>query len=81
MILFSDVNKNLYVEFKNYLNILMNRGKSEGLIKDADNNILIALIIGFVRNFSFHVVHDCKGELSDDLIDNSFTICWDAIRK
>jgi len=59
----------------------LNNGKRDNVIKDIDNDILIALIIGFVRNFSFHLVHRNNGQLTEQLTDSSFALCWDAIKK
>ena len=77
----SEANKDTDAAFINYLDNLLNHGKSESLIKDIDNDMLISLIIGFVRNFSLHVVRNCNSHLTEELIDESFSLCWNAIKK
>ena len=77
----SDANKKVDVEFKRYLKDLLDKGKKDHLIKNVDSDILIALIIGFVRNFSTHLVNNNEGKLSEKAIDESFSLCWDAIKE
>ena len=77
----SEANKKMDMEFKNYLRHLLDKGKKEHLIKDADNDLLISLIIGFLRYFSTHVVHDKDGKLTEKAIDESFSLCWQAIKN
>ncbi len=77
----SEANKKIDMEFKNYLKQLLEQGKSKNLIKDVESNMLIALMIGFIRSFSTHLVNDRKGHLSERAIDESFALCWNAIKK
>ncbi|TXN38318.1 TetR/AcrR family transcriptional regulator [Flagellimonas hymeniacidonis] len=77
----SESNKQIDIGFKNYLKQILEQGKSENLIKDANSDMLITLIIGFVRSFSTQIVNDCSGQLTEKSIDESFSICWDAIKK
>ncbi len=77
----SNSNKKIDIGFKNYLKQILEQGKSENLIKDVNNDVLISLIIGFVRNFSVHIVNDRNGYLSEKSIDESFSLCWNAIKN
>lgn len=77
----SESNKAIDTSFRNYLKGLLDMGKKQSLIKDADNDILISLIIGFVRNFSSHLVNEHEGRLTEESIDKSFSLCWEAIKK
>ncbi|WP_344929449.1 TetR/AcrR family transcriptional regulator [Aquimarina addita] len=76
----SESNKKIDIGFKNYLKQILEQGKSENLIKNLDNDMLISLIIGFVRSFSTHIVNDRNGCLSEKSIDESFSLCWNAIK-
>jgi len=77
----SQVNKDIDAAFIKYLSDLLAKGKKEGLIKKVDNDILISLIIGFVRNYSARLVNNNNGLLTDKSIDESFTFCWLAISR
>ena len=77
----SEANKKLDTTFRNYLKNLLDKGKKENLIKDTDSNMLISLIIGFIRNFSSYLVNDMDGRLTEDSVDQSFSLCWEAIKK
>ncbi len=77
----SESNKEIDTGFKNYLKQILEQGKSENLIKDVNSDMLITLIIGFVRSFSTHIVNDCSGQLTEKSIDESFSLCWNAIKK
>ncbi|MFS4493889.1 TetR/AcrR family transcriptional regulator [Maribacter sp. 2308TA10-17] len=79
--LISDTNKKLDIKFKNYLKELLDKGKKENLIKDIDSQMLISLIIGFLRTYSTHLVNEKESILTDDLVDKSFALCWQAIEK
>lgn len=77
----SENNKKIDTSFRNYLKNLLDNGKKEKSIKGVDNDILISLIIGFVRNFSSYLVNEKNGELTDKSVDESFSLCWEAIKR
>ena len=77
----SEANKKLDTTFRNYLKNLLDNGKKENLIKDIDSNMLISLIIGFIRNFSSYLVNEKDGRLTENSVDQSFSLCWEAIKK
>lgn len=77
----SETNKKMDATFKNYLKNLLDKGKKDGLIKDVDTDMLISLIIGFIRTFSTHLVTIENGQLTEKSIDESFSLCWEAIKK
>lgn len=58
---------------------VIDKGKRETLIKNIDNKVLYAQIIGFASELveNLHV-----GKLTDTptLMENAFSICWDAIK-
>jgi AcrR family transcriptional regulator len=77
----SETNKNNETAFTNYLKDLLDNGKKENVIKDADIDILTSLITGFLRNFAFHLVRNNNGILTEELTDKSFSLCWEAIKE
>lgn len=74
-------NKDADAAFKDYLNALLNKGKQEELIVETDNTILISLIMGFIRNYSMHLIQHKNNKPIEEAIDESFSICWKAIAK
>lgn len=73
-------NKDKDAAFANYLKKILDEGKQENVIKNIDSEILISLITGFIRNFSSYLVHNKNGQLTDELVDESFSLCWNAIK-
>ncbi|HEY9841748.1 MAG: TetR/AcrR family transcriptional regulator [Candidatus Sericytochromatia bacterium] len=58
---------------------LLDRGKRELIVKDVDNALLLALLLGFLKE----TVALCRAhqlDLSRDLLETSFALCWDAIK-
>ena len=76
----SEKNKQRNMDFKMYLKNLLDKGKVENNIKDVDTDMLITLIIGFLRKYSTHIVTEKNSNLTDTLIDESFNLCWNAIK-
>lgn len=77
----SETNKSNDALFSRYLRRLLNDGKKENVIKDINNDMLISLILGYIRNYAFHIVQNQNGLLTDILIDESFALCWNALKK
>lgn len=62
-----------------HLNQMLNQGKQQILLKDLDNALLLCLLWGFLKE----TAHFCKwqgAEITEELIEQSFELCWDAIR-
>ncbi|HEY9841417.1 MAG TPA: TetR/AcrR family transcriptional regulator [Candidatus Obscuribacterales bacterium] len=62
-----------------YLLQVLEAGKRDQLIKDLDNALLLCLLSGFLKETVAH----CKAnrlEISPELIDASFMLCWDALK-
>ncbi|EAY29012.1 hypothetical protein [Microscilla marina] len=58
---------------------LMERGKQELLIKPIENEVLLGLMAGFVRQLAqAHVVQ--KFEMTPERIEHSFQVIWDAMK-
>jgi AcrR family transcriptional regulator len=58
---------------------LMDKGKSEGIIKNVDNLLLLWMMIGSI-NEVIKGVHYRKIKLSEEMIEQLFQMCWDGIR-
>jgi AcrR family transcriptional regulator len=77
----SEINKSKEMAFAKYLKDLLENGKNSSEIKDVEIDILTSLVIGFLRNYAFHLVRNNNGQLTEELIDKSFSLCWEAIKK
>jgi hypothetical protein len=53
-------------------------GKKEGIIKRVDNQILIAIIYGFIQELSVQMKKS-NTTPSSKILEESFSVCWDAI--
>ncbi|MCC6371272.1 MAG: TetR/AcrR family transcriptional regulator [Bacteroidia bacterium] len=59
---------------------LLNRGKSELLVKEIDNALLIAHMMGSANE----LVNFCmqqKIKINKSFLDKTFSLCWDSIKK
>ncbi|NNE76978.1 MAG: TetR/AcrR family transcriptional regulator [Pricia sp.] len=75
----SDEAKNLDEQFVKHVSELLEAGKSEFIVKDIDNDLLFPLLYGYVNNLARHLVEK-NIKLSEKIIDQTFGICWDAIK-
>lgn len=76
----SHESKGLSDQFRNHLVGLLKTGQEQMIIKQADQAILMNLLSGYSRHMSSHLV-TTKSPLTQDIIDASFGICWDAIKS
>ena len=58
---------------------VMDRGKQEGIIKNVDNKLLFAQIVGFASELA-ESIHDGHIVEKSDFVDTVFSICWDAVK-
>lgn len=58
---------------------LIDRGKSEHLVKDIDTFWLIAFMIGTVNEIAKRVIYFNR-ELTPDILETNFQLCWDGIK-
>jgi hypothetical protein len=58
---------------------LVDRGKSERLIKDIDTFWLIAFMVGTINEIAKRVVYFNR-KLTTELMDINFQLCWDGIK-
>ena len=59
---------------------LINRGKHEKILKDADNFWLIAFMIGTINEIAKRVIYFNR-KLTRDTIETNFRLCWDGISQ
>jgi TetR/AcrR family transcriptional regulator, repressor of fatR-cypB operon len=59
---------------------LMDRGKEEMIIKDVDTLLLLIFMIGNITEVIKYVKYNNK-KVSEDIIENAFSICWDGLKK
>ncbi|GAB5524421.1 MAG: transcriptional regulator FatR [Roseivirga sp.] len=66
--------------FTSYLAELLEKGQAQMIIKQADEAILMNLLSGYSRQLATHLV-STKTPLTDELLEQSFSLCWDAIKS
>lgn len=66
-------------QFTTYLARLLATGQEQMIIKQADQAILMNLLSGYSRQLAAHLVN-AKAPLTKKVLDDSFSVCWDAIR-
>ncbi|WP_194526283.1 TetR/AcrR family transcriptional regulator [Zobellia roscoffensis] len=76
----SEETNELDEQFLSYLKTMLNKGKEELIVKNIDNRLMISLLYGYANTFSRQLVKD-KIELTDSLMEQSFRVCWDAIKS
>jgi len=74
----SEEGKKLDRQYYSFFDELLTKGKKEGIIKPMSNQILIALLSGYIREVAQQIAFNNK-RLTTKIIEDSFTICWDAI--
>lgn len=62
------------------LHELLNRGKTELLVKNIQNELLIAHLMGSANEIA-NLALKSGQELSQTWIDQAFVLCWDSIRR
>ena len=76
----SEETSNLDEQFLNFIRGLLDRGKQELIIKDIDNGLLVPLLYGYANTLARQLVLD-RTELTQEKIEQSFQVCWDAIKS
>lgn len=60
-----------------YVDELLEEGRQQLILKPLPNALIYSLVLGFLREFSTY----CRErELSPELLEQSFSLCWDAIK-
>jgi AcrR family transcriptional regulator len=75
----SEKSKHLSNQFINYLGKLLKTGQEQMFIKSLDETILINLLTGYSRQLASHLVSN-KTPITKQVIEESFSLCWDAIK-
>ena len=73
-------NKTLEVDTMSYLNQTLDKAKEKGIIKPIDNQIIISMIMGFLKNLSAQSKNDTV-ETSEEVKHLCYSMCWDAMHK
>ncbi len=76
----SEESRGVSHRFTTYLGELLESGQQQMIIKQADEAILMNLLSGYSRQLASHLVAT-KTPLTEALIDQSFSVCWDAIKS
>lgn len=58
---------------------LLDEGKKELIVKAIDNDFLFPLLYGYANNLARHLTAK-KIQLTEKICDQTFGICWDALR-
>lgn len=59
---------------------LLEKGKIEGLIKEVDNLLILTYIYGGIRELTNIKKYSNEYNLSDEVVEKYFMICWDGIK-
>ncbi len=74
----SPESQKLQNQFDGYFYKTIGKGKKEGIFKPVSDQILIAIIYGFIHELSVQLRrHNTKP--TKKIIEDSFAVCWDAI--
>ena len=71
--------KKLESQFDNFFIKMIVKGKKEGVFKKVNNQILIGILYGFIHELTVQMKKN-NTKLSKKLIEDSFSVCWDAVR-
>ncbi len=59
---------------------LIDKGKSEKILKDYETILLLILMMGSITGLIKYINYH-KKKTTADIINNAFTICWDGLKK
>lgn len=76
----SPENKTLEVDTMSYLNKTLDEAKKKGIVKPIDNQIIISMIMGFLKNLSTKSNNDIV-EATQEVKHLCYSMCWDAIHE
>lgn len=58
---------------------LVEKGKKENLLKEADSFILLIYMVGCINEFVKHSIYSNK-KITHTLVDQMFHMCWDGLK-
>ncbi|MBU3027336.1 TetR/AcrR family transcriptional regulator [Zobellia galactanivorans] len=67
-------------QFVGFIKNLLGQGKEELIIKNIDSDLIIPLFYGYANNLARQMAMD-EVEITDAIIDQTFHLCWDAIKS
>jgi len=59
---------------------LVERGKSEKLLKDIDSFTLLVFMVGSITEYVKHSIYSDK-KMSKLLVEQMFNLCWDGVKR
>jgi AcrR family transcriptional regulator len=59
---------------------IMERGKKEKLLKDLDGLTMLVVMVGGVNQLVKHIQYT-QSEISKEMIEVGFSMCWDGLKK
>jgi len=72
--------KTIESEWHTFLIDILDEWKKQWSIKDIDNEIILSLLSWYSRELS-KLMYEWNKKLSKKILDESFTLCWDAIKS
>lgn len=75
----SDETRNVTSRVMRYLFDLLDEGKRQTLIKPLDNSLLLCLMSGFIKE-TVALCLRTDQPMTPELVETTFTLCWDAIK-
>ena len=67
-------------KFTSELSLFFDKGKEKKQIKTLNNKLILSVINGLAKEIVSNINAE-KLKLSDELIEDSFELCWNAIRR
>lgn len=78
--LISSKNKAMEEDSMLYLHKTLDEAKRSGIVKPIENAIIIALILGFLKNLAVQATNGML-KTNDEVMHQCYAMCWDAIKK
>lgn len=75
----NDESREVSSEVTRFIIELIEAGKRDTLIKPLDNALLLCLMSGFLRETAAYCRKSGQ-EVSPELVESTFTLCWDALK-
>ncbi len=75
----SEENSKLTERFISHISKLLDLGKEQMIVKSWSNDLLIPLLYGYANDLARYLAVR-KVALTDEIVEQTFKICWDAIK-
>ncbi|MCG8328432.1 MAG: TetR/AcrR family transcriptional regulator [Chitinophagales bacterium] len=77
---FNKTSETVWHENKRGKSELFQEGRDSGILKDLDENMIHAVMSGIAKNM-VSLIKSGELKLSEEVIEESFTIVWDALKR